>query len=217
MFVTLLVTVLILAHIQISSSQDFPLKYSANGIFTVYGTNATDPPSSSTMQIFRDSVQNKTLFKYDLGSWAKAYGWKYHVDVIREENGKLIDYFWYLTYDDQPVECVYNEWDGSSYRTFFYQLSILPESADQGSMTARGAKSDCWTNSIPNYGNTEQCFIYVDNEIYLPWVFQGISECCPGANRWDFADFNTNVTFQSDFFDVPTNCTPRDISMRKSV
>lgn len=208
MLTTAIVAVCIL-NIVSAKPAIFPLQYSAKGILTVYGTNATEIPSSSTMEIYRDSIHNQTLFKYDLGPWAIPYGWEYHVDVIRVENGKLMDYFWYLTYDNKPAKCIYGEWDGSSYRTFFYHLSPLTDSEYIGPQSQRGATTSCYAKNIANYGPAQQCYVETMDNDLIPWSSEGTGECCPGANRWDFADFNTNVTFENDFFDVPTNCSPR--------
>lgn len=187
-------------------------RYSAKGILTVYSNDTQGIPSSSTMIIYRDSIQDKSLLKYELGSWAKEYGWEYHVDVIEKSSkisNQYIDYFWYLTYDNTPEKCTYSVWNGSTNRTPFYSLSILDDATNGGPMSMRGATSNCWYKSVDGYGPVTQCYIQdQDNENLIPWVFEGNGQCCVGANRWDFADYQNVTSFDNAFFDVPSNCTP---------
>ena len=192
--------------VQLCSSIELYSRYSAKAILTVYSNETQGVPSSSTMVMYRDSIEDKSLLKYDLGSWAKAYNWEYHVDVIKKSlKGEYIDYFWYLTYDNEPEKCTYNVWNGSTNRTPFYSLSILNNAINVGPMSLRGATANCWNKIVDNYGPVTQCYI---QDSQYPWVFQGSAQCCVGANRWDFADYLNVTSFAQGFFDVPSNCTP---------
>ena len=197
-----------LAILSISSTAlavQLPPLYSAVGLFTVYPSDPSEAASSSLLVDFkRNSVLNVTMFKYDLDptGWAQENGYLFHMDVIKKEDDVLYDYFWYEDSEGRPQECSKSAWTGSSNRTPFYDLAVLPQAVLMEGERLRGVDTSCYTSDVSSYGPVKQCYYNVDT----PWVFLGTGECCPGDNRWDFGNFLEAEKFPNDTFDVPEDC-----------